>query len=496
MRTHLEIEAKYDLGDGQALPDLVGVGGVAAVVVHAELELAATYFDTSAHSLAAAGATLRRRTGGEDDGWHLKLSLADRERLEVRRDLGRAQFPPAALTALVRALVRSSSLVAVATLVNHRTVHHLVDADGRVLAEMADDRVEGVRHDVDVEAVTWRELEIELVEGDRALLTELDAVVRDAGLAPAGTSSKVGRVLGASPAGSSQPVKRRRKTPVVEVLLAGLQSAMTDLVRADPLLRLDRPGAPLGMRAAVARLRAAVALHGQAVPDERTAPVRSELAWLESVVAGADELEAAGVRIREALAAEPKELVLGPVGRRVDRELAAARRTAVSVLRESLDSPRYLDLLDATTSLAASAPAGAGDRAGDVLPDLADRAVRRAERRLVELGRSGTEEERGWRLRSAERAVERARCAEALASGGAGQGRMAELLDAVAALLADQEASGRAQELLRGIAVATHTAGENGFTLGRLHGLEQTRAVTLHRQVDRLRKQVKRLRTV
>ena len=30
--------------------------------------LTATYFDTPAHSLSAAGATMRRRTGGEDAG--------------------------------------------------------------------------------------------------------------------------------------------------------------------------------------------------------------------------------------------------------------------------------------------------------------------------------------------------------------------------------------------------------------------------------------------
>lgn len=502
MRTHLEIEAKYELDDGQPLPDLVGIGGVVSMAVHAEMELTATYFDNETHSLGAAGATLRRRTGGEDDGWHLKLSIADSERLEVRRDLGRSQTPPAALTALVRALVRSASLVPVATLVNRRTVHHLLDADGRVLAEVADDRVSGQRHDdvdSDVGTVTWRELEVELVEGDRALLEELDAAVRAAGIASAGSSSKVARVLGAGAAGVSvpgQPTRRRRKTPVAVVLLAGLRSAVTDLLNADPLVRLDRTGAPQRMRSAVVRLRAAVALYGQVVPDKRTAHARAELAWLESVVADVDELDAARARIREALAAEPKELVLGPVGRRVDRELAAARRTAMSLLRKSLDSPRYLDLLDAVASLAASAPAGSGDRAGDVLPDLADRAVRRAERRIVELGRSGTEEECGRRLRGAERAVERARYAEALATGAAGQGAMAQLLDEVARLLAEQASCDRAQELLRGIAIQAHAAGENGFTFGRLHGLEQLHAAALQRRVDKLRKQVKRLRTV
>ena len=495
MRTHLEIEAKYELDDGQPLPDLVGVGGVGATAAHAEMELTATYFDTETHVLGAAGATLRRRTGGEDDGWHLKLSLADRERLEVRRDLGRSQTPPAALTALVRAIVRSSSLIPVATLVTRRTVHHLMDGEGRVLAEVADDRVSGERHDAQVGTVTWREIEIELVEADRPLLAELDAAVRSAGVTPAGSSSKVARVLGEGEVVRPLP-RRRRKTPVVEVLQAGLRSAVTDLLNADPLLRLDRPGAPQRMRTAVMRLRAAAALYGQVVPDERTAHARAELAWLESVVAGVDELDAARAHIREALAAEPKELVLGPVSRRVDREMAAGRRTAVSLLRKSLDSPRYLDLLDAVASLAASAPAASGERAGDVLPDLADRAVRRAERRIVELGRSGTEEERGWRRRGAERAIERARYAEALATGAAGQGAMAQLLDEMVRLLAEQEVCARAQDLVRNIAVQAHGSGENGFTFGRLHGLEQVHAAALQRRVDKLRKQVKRLRRV
>ena len=35
--------------------------------------LAATYFDTADLRLAAAGLTLRRRTGGDDAGWHLKV---------------------------------------------------------------------------------------------------------------------------------------------------------------------------------------------------------------------------------------------------------------------------------------------------------------------------------------------------------------------------------------------------------------------------------------
>ena len=79
MTTQLEIESKFDAEPGQALPDLVGVAGVVATAASAEMVLTAGYFDTVSLALGSAGATLRRRTGGTDDGWHLKLSVADGE---------------------------------------------------------------------------------------------------------------------------------------------------------------------------------------------------------------------------------------------------------------------------------------------------------------------------------------------------------------------------------------------------------------------------------
>jgi len=496
MKTHLEIEAKYDVADGHPLPDLVGAGGVDAMVAQAELVLTATYFDTADLSLAAAGATLRRRTGGTDDGWHLKLPLADGERLEVHRGLGRGQSPPTALVALVRGLVRSNRPEAVATLVTRRTVHHLLDPAGLVLAELADDSVTAERHDVhDGQSLVWRELEIELVDGDRAILAELDVAVRAGGAIPAAGASKVGRVLDASLAAAPPRLEgSRRKAPVGAVLGAGLRQAVLDLSAADPLVRLDRAGAPARMRAAVQRLRAALALQRQVLPDEVTASVRAELAWLDTVVAGVEELDTAAVRIRSGLAELPGELVLGPVGRRADRELAAVRRTALAAVREALDSPRYLDVLERVADLPTRAPtdAAAAGRSGDVLPDLAERAVRRAERRLEQLRRAQSAEERRWQVRGAQRAVERARYAELLASDGADT----TVLDEAAAALRDLDAGTQTQVVLRDLAVQAQLAGENGFTFGLLHGLEHRHATEQQRRLRSLRKQLKRLRKV
>ena len=71
-----EVEDKYDLDESCVLPDFNTLRGVGSVST-ADQELAATYFDTTDLALATAGVTLRRRTGGEDAGWHLKLPMSD-----------------------------------------------------------------------------------------------------------------------------------------------------------------------------------------------------------------------------------------------------------------------------------------------------------------------------------------------------------------------------------------------------------------------------------
>ena len=74
----LEIETKLELDPDSSLPPLakrkrlaaVGIAGVAEPVTH---HLDAVYYDTDRLDLLRSKITLRRRTGGSDAGWHLKL---------------------------------------------------------------------------------------------------------------------------------------------------------------------------------------------------------------------------------------------------------------------------------------------------------------------------------------------------------------------------------------------------------------------------------------
>src|SRR3954470_3136125 len=83
---HLEIETKYDVDGAFVLPGLADVGAVDPPVEHL---LDAVYHDTPDLRLLRARVTLRRRTGGPDAGWHLKLP-AGTARRELHAPLGRA----------------------------------------------------------------------------------------------------------------------------------------------------------------------------------------------------------------------------------------------------------------------------------------------------------------------------------------------------------------------------------------------------------------------
>lgn len=95
--TKREIERKYEATDDNQLPDLTRVPGVSAVIDKGVAELDATYYDTPDQRLAAGALTLRRRTGGDDAGWHLKFPVAPDVRDEIRAPSptpSRERWPP------------------------------------------------------------------------------------------------------------------------------------------------------------------------------------------------------------------------------------------------------------------------------------------------------------------------------------------------------------------------------------------------------------------
>jgi inorganic triphosphatase YgiF len=208
----IETEHKYDVDTDFAFPDLAGLApGVVAAPPEVQ-RLAATYFDTNDLRLAGAHITLRRRTGGSDAGWHVKLPVSSDTRRELHFPLGPATGTvPSRVATLVAEWTQGEALRPIARLETRRAVRRLLDQAGRVLAEVADDQVTGSRpvhpdaadwH----EAATWREVEVELVSGTRDLLAAAGKRLQAAGAQPSASASKLSRLLGAGPpaAGSGQ----------------------------------------------------------------------------------------------------------------------------------------------------------------------------------------------------------------------------------------------------------------------------------------------------
>src|SRR5690242_8462322 len=97
----IETERKYEVVPGFTMPGLSGVDGVTSVSQPETFGLAAVYFDTAGLHLAHAKVTLRRRTGGTDEGWHLKLPAGHQSRREMQAPLAGESFAvPAELMSL------------------------------------------------------------------------------------------------------------------------------------------------------------------------------------------------------------------------------------------------------------------------------------------------------------------------------------------------------------------------------------------------------------
>jgi inorganic triphosphatase YgiF len=198
---HLETELKFEVSLDFVVPELSGLAD-GVTVTEPELRLlAARYFDTRDLRLAEAGITLRRRTGGTDAGWHLKLPVGAGTRRELQVPLGdEATTVPPELRALVASWVEDHPLQVVAVLETRRTARNLVGADGQILAEVADDTVTGQipsLRDSPAEPVAWREIEVELVSGGPQILAAARSRLAAAGARPSSAASKLGRLLSA-----------------------------------------------------------------------------------------------------------------------------------------------------------------------------------------------------------------------------------------------------------------------------------------------------------
>jgi len=472
----LEIETKYDVDESTHLPALHELPGVASVAQPVELDLEAVYYDTEALNLAANKVTLRRRTGGEDDGWHVKFPKSSGARLEVRYPLGRStQKVPVAIVRSVRVHVRDRELIPVVTLRTHRVVHRLLDADGAVLAELADDHVTATT--TDGEPDRWREWEVELVGGDRELLEAAEAVLRAAGAEPAAGPSKLARALGDRvPAADGWELPAKPRT--ADVFRAYVTEQVQAIRQRDPEVRRDAPEGIHKFRVATRRLRSALATFRPVVDREAGDAIRAELKWLAGELGVARDAEVQRAHFAAEVAKQPVELVMGRVAGRIDDHLRGVYKEGRTGALAALESERYFRLLDTLDRLIVDPPlTGDNRKAAKQLPELLGHDKKRMRKAVRRALSAETAEEQDHQLHEVRKSAKRLRYAgEAVVPVLGAEGtELAKRAEEVQEILGGFQDSVVSRDLLRELAVQAQLDGGNAFTFGRLHALEEAR---------------------
>ena len=342
--------------------------------------------------LAPRGITFRHRLEDGTGLWQLKIPRgAARIELEVP---GPPARPPSELLDLLVAHLRGRELFRVARL---RTRRRRRLADG---AEIVDDSVAVL----DGQRITarFRELEIELIDGDESSLERLEKALLDAGASRGEFRPKLYRALDlAYPAGAAEPAP---DAPPVEVLRAALATQYERLLAHDPGMRLgDDPEDLHQLRVATRRARAFLRAARPLLDDDWASGLRDELGWLGSTLGPARDLDVLLENVRAEIGALESGDELGGLVESLEREHEHARRAAVAALSEN----RYLALLDRLEELDPKLAPDANATLGELWRD----EFRRTRRAFEKLDSKSSDAE----LHAARIRVKRARYAAELA---------------------------------------------------------------------------------
>ncbi|MEU9626918.1 CYTH and CHAD domain-containing protein [Streptomyces luteogriseus] len=484
--TKREIERKYE-SDEEGLPDLTGAGGVAAVADKGVAHLDATYYDTGDERLAASSVTLRRRTGGSDAGWHLKFPIAPDVRDEIHAPL--SDTLPDDLAALVRSRVRDSELLPVVRLRSARAVRHLLDADGRLLAEVSVDTVHAERLTGRGGEAQWTEVEVELADGgDPALLDKVEKRLRKAGVRPSASSSKLARALE-----ETAPGKRRKSAHVRRSVTAGdhvlayLRTQRDAIVELDPAVRRDVEDSVHSMRVATRRMRSTFKSFGAILDRAVTDPVADELKWLAGELGLDRDREVLTERLIAAVDEVPAALVRGPLSKRLHSWSSAVHDGARGRLLGILDSRRYLALLDTLDTLIADPPLlkAAGKKPRKPLAKAVRKDFRKVSRLIAQAADLEPGTDRDVALHEARKKAKRTRYAAEAAEPVLGKPAktMVKSMKALQNRLGEHQDSVMARQALRELSAVAHAAGESAFTYGLLHEREEQRAVRVEAEL-------------
>ncbi|WP_068277778.1 CYTH and CHAD domain-containing protein [Aldersonia kunmingensis] len=463
MAEYLEREDKYDVDADFAVPDLTAVvAGTHGEAVHVRLEN--TYFDTADGALRARGLLLRRRIGGSDEGWQLKVPEGN-ARVELQEPLGDGEQIPAALLDVVEGVRLRQPLEPVVRMTTERGIDRILGADGDLLLEVADDRVEAEDLRSGGASLRWREVEVELAAAAPTVLDDVRESMLAAGAEVSSASSKLVKVLG-STNGSFDGARAAR------ALAEYISTQAEEILRGDVALR--RGIDPIHKtRVAIRRLRSTMRVFGDLL--DAPADFEQELKLFAGLLGEVRDRQVQRAHFADDIAALPPEHVLGSVAADLDAHLLGEQLRAREVVTKAMTTARYTALLEVVTAWAAQPPIAAGV-GGKKLRAAVSKATRKADKRLAAALKSDDDEA----LHSARKSAKRARYAAELGDGLLGNKKAKRLVKRYKKIqthLGDHQDSVVAAETLwRAATRSADAGGANGFTYGLLFAREQARA--------------------
>lgn len=488
----VETERKYDADLETPLPPFGDIAGVEQVSDPADHQLEAVYFDTESLILARHRITLRRRTGGTDSGWHLKVPADKDSRAEIHAPLGQPETVPEDLAEKLLVFTRGQELRPVARIHTRRTLHRLHGSEDVTLADFVDDHVTAeTLHPAQLER-QWREWEFELVHGDEALLESAEHVLSQAGATRSGHPSKLARAFGTAwPPAVPAPPKARPKGSAGDAVVAYIAAQITAITAQDPGVRQGADDAIHQMRSSCRRLRSVLSAYGRLFDADATARLKTELKWLSTVLGKARDAEVLRDRIGELLNDQPDVLLSSPAATKIMDELEAASNSGYLEALRSLGTERYFGLLEELEKFRDEPPTRprAGKKARRVTAELAGKAIKRLRRSQKAAARQ-TGVEHDTALHQVRKDAKRLRhAAEALRDvHGKPAVKLARDAQELQKILGEHQDSVVARSVLLRLAGDAEEPLKDNSALGRLLAAEEQRAKDSEARYERVAK--------
>lgn len=367
MGQHLEVETKFSVSESTQIPQLEAIAEVDHIDRTEIHQLSAVYFDTVDLRLTRAKITLRRRTGGNDAGWHIKFpgTIGRREVQAPLDGEGATEtLPPRELLGHIRALIQGRELTPIAQVDNERHMSYLADEDGAVIAEFCDDHVSTVSHLPGGVRKQWREWEFELADGTLAeeaisvLLQSAQSVLTAAGAFVSNSPSKLVSALDESVNHAPKPPQMAQldKNDPARGVLAAIAANASKIAEYDPRVRADEYDSVHQMRVATRELRSHLQTFEGILGGEDYLNLEKELKVLANILGRARDAEVVEERLSNLINTEVGDSIEEETKKELLEDLGAEYRREHERVVRALDNDRYTDLLQALENLLVDPP--------------------------------------------------------------------------------------------------------------------------------------------